>query len=203
MKPLKSVTGAIAALPMLAICTGCYTSHKIESTHEVKPIHITLDVNVKVDKALDDFFDDPGKKNAVPQTAAAKEPAPTAQTAQKVNDPIPGEATPAPKAQSTGGTAAEIKERIKQRQPQINELKAKGIVGESNKGFLEFMGESKEGAELVNDENSDRSKVYVAIAKKNSSTPELIQKRRAAKLAERAAKGDWIQDESGKWTQKQ
>jgi hypothetical protein len=25
---------------------------------EVKPIHITIDVNVKVDKALDDFFGD-------------------------------------------------------------------------------------------------------------------------------------------------
>jgi hypothetical protein len=25
---------------------------------EVKPIHITIDVNVKVDRALDDFFED-------------------------------------------------------------------------------------------------------------------------------------------------
>jgi hypothetical protein len=25
---------------------------------EIKPIHITIDVNVKVDKALDDFFGD-------------------------------------------------------------------------------------------------------------------------------------------------
>jgi hypothetical protein len=29
---------------------------------EVKPIHITVDVNVKVDKALDDFFGDLDKK---------------------------------------------------------------------------------------------------------------------------------------------
>ena len=25
---------------------------------EIKPIHITIDVNIKVDKALDDFFGD-------------------------------------------------------------------------------------------------------------------------------------------------
>jgi hypothetical protein len=25
---------------------------------EIKPIHITIDINVKVDKALDDFFGD-------------------------------------------------------------------------------------------------------------------------------------------------
>ena len=33
--------------------------HKVEvAPVEVKPIHITIDVNVKVDKALDDFFGD-------------------------------------------------------------------------------------------------------------------------------------------------
>ena len=37
---------------------GC-TQHKVEvAPVEVKPIHITIDVNVKVDKALDDFFSD-------------------------------------------------------------------------------------------------------------------------------------------------
>ena len=31
---------------------------------EVKPIHITVDVNVKVDRALDDFFGDLDKKSS-------------------------------------------------------------------------------------------------------------------------------------------
>lgn len=31
---------------------------------EVKPIHITVDVNVRVEKALDDFFGDLDKKSA-------------------------------------------------------------------------------------------------------------------------------------------
>lgn len=40
------------------ISFGC-TQHKVEvAPVEVKPIHITIDVNVKVDKALDDFFSD-------------------------------------------------------------------------------------------------------------------------------------------------
>ena len=30
---------------------------------EVKPIHVTVDVNVKVDKALDDFFGDLDRKS--------------------------------------------------------------------------------------------------------------------------------------------
>ncbi len=31
---------------------------------EVKPIHITVDVNVKVDQALDDFFGDIDRKSS-------------------------------------------------------------------------------------------------------------------------------------------
>ncbi|MEA1968663.1 MAG: YnbE family lipoprotein [Thermodesulfobacteriota bacterium] len=39
--------------------TGCSTSHEIQvAPVEVKPIHITIDVNVRVDRALDNFFDD-------------------------------------------------------------------------------------------------------------------------------------------------
>ncbi|QGY38958.1 YnbE family lipoprotein [Pseudodesulfovibrio cashew] len=43
----------------LAMLWGCQTSHRVEvAPVEVKPIHITIDVNVKVDKELDDFFSD-------------------------------------------------------------------------------------------------------------------------------------------------
>jgi len=45
----------------LFFCTqGCIqTKHEIDvAPVEIKPIHITIDVNVKVDKALDDFFGD-------------------------------------------------------------------------------------------------------------------------------------------------
>ena len=35
---------------------GC-TKHEVDvKPVEIKPIHITIDVNVKVDRALDDFF---------------------------------------------------------------------------------------------------------------------------------------------------
>jgi Skp family chaperone for outer membrane proteins len=44
---------------VLFILTGCQSSHQVEiKPVEIKPIHITIDVNVKVDRALDDFFDD-------------------------------------------------------------------------------------------------------------------------------------------------
>jgi hypothetical protein len=48
----------LTATLIFLISYGC-TQHKVEvAPVEVKPIHITIDVNVKVDKALDDFFGD-------------------------------------------------------------------------------------------------------------------------------------------------
>lgn len=42
----------------LVAAAGCRTQHKVDMTHEIKPIHITIDINVKVDRALDNFFED-------------------------------------------------------------------------------------------------------------------------------------------------
>ena len=54
---LKKMLFLLSATSFL-LAFGC-TSHKVEvAPVEVKPIHITIDVNVKVDKALDDFFGD-------------------------------------------------------------------------------------------------------------------------------------------------
>ncbi|OGR20909.1 MAG: hypothetical protein A3J85_05015 [Desulfobacula sp. RIFOXYA12_FULL_46_16] len=50
----------IAALFLIFyILSGCETSHQVEiKPVEIRPIHITIDVNVRVEKALDSFFDD-------------------------------------------------------------------------------------------------------------------------------------------------
>jgi hypothetical protein len=50
----------ILTASLLLFAQACYTQHKVETVHkiEVAPMHITIDVNVKVDKALDDFFGD-------------------------------------------------------------------------------------------------------------------------------------------------
>ena len=48
----------LPAALVLLISYGC-TQHRVEvAPVEIKPIHITIDVNVKVDKALDNFFGD-------------------------------------------------------------------------------------------------------------------------------------------------
>ncbi len=52
-------TAIICLFGVLVFMSGCSTSHEVQvAPVEVKPIHITIDVNVKVDRALDNFFDD-------------------------------------------------------------------------------------------------------------------------------------------------
>jgi hypothetical protein len=55
----RPITSLIMAAAMLLMVQACFP-RKVETVHkiEVAPMHITIDVNVKVDKALDDFFGD-------------------------------------------------------------------------------------------------------------------------------------------------
>ncbi len=49
---------APAAVALLALSIGGCTQHRvIVDPIEVKPMHITVDINLRVDRELDDFFD--------------------------------------------------------------------------------------------------------------------------------------------------
>ena len=54
----------LSCLPLLS---ACRTRHEVETKSkielEVKPMHITIDVIVKVDRELDNFFGDLDDKN--------------------------------------------------------------------------------------------------------------------------------------------
>lgn len=103
---------------------------------------------------------------------------------------------------STSAFSGGIKQRMKDRLPQITELKAAGIVGENNQGFLAFVdGRTSEPA-LVDAENKDRKQVYGAIAKQQGTTAAVVGQRRALQIAKKARPGEWLQDTGGKWIQK-
>ncbi len=50
-----SIKPAILASAALIAVAGCFT---VKTESEIKPIHITMDINLKVDKALDQAFAD-------------------------------------------------------------------------------------------------------------------------------------------------
>lgn len=59
----------LIALGSLALLSGCLT---VTLNPVEVNVHATVDVNVKVDKALDDFFGDLDKKSATIKTSPAK-----------------------------------------------------------------------------------------------------------------------------------
>jgi uncharacterized protein YdbL (DUF1318 family) len=99
--------------------------------------------------------------------------------------------------------ANEIKARMQERLPTIVQMKSDGIVGENNKGYLEFVpGAAKKNESMIAAENSDRKSVYSAIAIQQKTTPELVGERRAIQISEKSAPGEWLQDQAGKWYKK-
>jgi hypothetical protein len=49
----------LAALALILLIMPACTRHRVEvAPVEVKPIHITIDVNVKIDRELDSYLDD-------------------------------------------------------------------------------------------------------------------------------------------------
>jgi uncharacterized protein YdbL (DUF1318 family) len=103
---------------------------------------------------------------------------------------------------STVGFSESIKQRMKKRLDIINQLKKAGIVGETNQGFLAYIGEDMPNQDLIAEENSDRKYVYQAIAKKEKTNAILVGEIRAKKIAQAAGKGEWLQDDDGTWYQK-
>jgi len=105
----------------------------------------------------------------------------------------------------TVGTAAfaeGIKDRMRGRLPELATLKAQGIIGENNKGYLEFVGKKIVKREIIEAENSDREKVYRSIAKQQGTTVEVVGSLRAGQIAENAKAGEWLQDKKGNWFRK-
>lgn len=96
----------------------------------------------------------------------------------------------------------DIKARMHDRLPAIVALKAAGIVGENNQGYLTILKPPTDKKGLVDAENKDRKMVYEAIAKQQKTTPELVGRRRAMQIAAKADPGTLIQNDKGKWMRK-
>lgn len=100
-------------------------------------------------------------------------------------------------------TAAEIRQRMEARLPDIDRLKAAEAVGENNRGLLELRPAAQaDAASVVTAENNDREAVYAIIAKQTGATPDSVAKARARQIAAGSRPGVWVQDESGAWHKK-
>lgn len=103
---------------------------------------------------------------------------------------------------SDDGFGQDLKARFLERQSTVSALKDKGIVGENNRGYLEFVGSKREGESVVNEENADRKAVYEDIAGKTGADLETVGRRRAVQIGQNAPQGHLLQDAQGKWNRK-
>ena len=96
-----------------------------------------------------------------------------------------------------------IRQRMEERLPQVDTLKAQGALGENNHGFLEVRGSgSPDASRLASAENDDRGKVYGQIAAQAGSTADEVGRARAKKIAENSKAGVWLQADDGHWYRK-
>lgn len=96
----------------------------------------------------------------------------------------------------------DIKTRMHDRLPAILSLKSAGVIGENNQGYLSILKPPIDQEIIVTEENNDRRIIYEAIARKQGTTSELVGRRRALQIAEKADSGVWLQDDNGNWYQK-
>jgi uncharacterized protein YdbL (DUF1318 family) len=95
-----------------------------------------------------------------------------------------------------------VKARMAQRLSKLDELKAKGALGENNQGFVELRGGDAAAGDVMASENKDRGEVYAALAKQTGGSAEQVGKARAKQIAAGSAAGVWLQREDGSWYKK-
>ena len=87
---------------------------------------------------------------------------------------------------------------------QLRNLKAKGVIGENNRGYVELLTSDATAKDLVDAENRDRTLIYKTIETQNNLIDALatIEKVFAQVQSDKASPGDKIQDENGHWANK-
>jgi len=99
----------------------------------------------------------------------------------------------------------DLRQRFKNRFPQVKAAKQAGKIGETSAGLLEGVpGKPLDDAtrKLADEDNADRQELYKLIADREKTTAEKVAERNAARNFEKATAGEYLKGVDGKWTQK-
>lgn len=109
------------------------------------------------------------------------------------------------------GVILDIVDSRARRLPAIERYKAAGIIGENNRGDVEILKPYNDPTKLeqlnlvVEGENADRERLYVALAAGAGGGPDALAEVResyAELLRNSARRKEWIQLPDGKWQKK-
>jgi len=103
---------------------------------------------------------------------------------------------------SSYGLADGIKDRMIKRLPAIADLKTKGIIGETNRGYLGFVSGNKVMEDVIAAENADRKAVYEIFAKQQNTSLEVVETVQGTRKADKANPGEFYQNREGQWVKK-
>ena len=93
--------------------------------------------------------------------------------------------------------------RRRDRHAEITSWLSQGLIGENSSGLLTVRGAVDPSAQQnVDAENQDRSAIYQALAQKNKTSVEEIQKVYAERLRKDAPNGAPVQNPDGSWATK-
>jgi len=98
------------------------------------------------------------------------------------------------------GLGAEVEQaalRRRDRKPSLSKYESSGVVGENKSGLVEVRAANADALVLVRDENSDRMVIYRAVAQKNNTSVEEVQKLYAKRLQTDAPAGTLIETDAG------
>lgn len=96
----------------------------------------------------------------------------------------------------------ELIQNMKSRNPAVGQLLKSGAVGETNRGYLDYVGSARPQENIVNAENQDRKDLYAIIAKDKNTTIDVVEKNMGLVKAKRAKPGTYFQNSSGVWQKK-
>ena len=84
----------------------------------------------------------------------------------------------------------------------LDAAKRQGLVGEQPDGYLGTVRQTPEAAELVRSVNQQRRQSYQDLAKRNGVSVDSVATLAGKKLIDRAARGEYVKDASGRWVQR-
>lgn len=215
---------ALAFLPL-----SC-TSHRVTvDPIEVKPIQVTVDVNVKVQRELEEFFQFEEEINE-PESAAETDALSSGEEPNETRGTV-HRATPARFTEAfhltslTRGVAHsvaqdsktrdELQRSMKARYATLEKVRDAGKAGETYLGFVaavkaEYEKEKADPAdansltigELIRAENADRRALYALLAKELKITADEVGKQNGIRNLKKADPDHWFQLKSGVWAQR-
>lgn len=204
-------------LPLLAltlIVAGCVTINLYFPEKEVEDLAQKIEDQVR-EKAQ---AEDAGSTGEAPAEGTA-EPAKKDSSGGSVSlldlllGVTPAYAQQVPEPEVSNPAIRKIIDSRASRLGEINQYKARGVIGENNRGLLDVrdldavsdLRARAEVQKLVRAENSDREQLYKEIAAaKNIDMSQLdkIRETYAETLRNNARPGEWIQLPGGSWKQK-